>query len=150
MARSDIPKITWGGSFANTLDFGYPIDRVVTFSDPRPGFQIVRTPAGEADSWYTGEDFILEGIVKWIPTSDGTTPYGEDITGWDGSTGWRAFLAWARAQNEFRFYPDKDTGTYKTCALLDPIEGAPGLDQSTMTRNLRIAIVTTDSEFTGY
>lgn len=142
------PKITWGASFANTLNIGHPLDNPVAYPDTREGSEVVVTPAGGRDAWTTGTDEFLEADFRWIPGVDTTDPLA---TGWDGATGWAAFLDWVRDMNAFRFYPDKDGGTYYTCYLVEPLKGPPG-SESDGTRRLHMKIVDngTQGAFTGY
>ena len=150
MSISKVPKITWGASFANTLNIGWPLDNPSAHSEPGPGSEQARVGA-TVDAWITGTHEVLEGDIRWIPGSNGTTPGGLPVTGWDGGTGVKAFLEWARNGNAFRFYPDKDAGTYHTCYLLGPVDGGPGAEQDG-TRRIRIRILDdgTQGAFTGY
>jgi hypothetical protein len=147
MARATLPKITWGTSYANTLSIGYPLDQASTWSEPREGSEQAVAPSGEVDAWTVGTDEYLAGSVRWIPTSTTADPVA---TGWDGATGFSAFLAWARDMNAFRFYPDATSGTYFDAVLVEPLKGEPGLEEDGC-RTLRIKIRSTaDSPFTGY
>jgi hypothetical protein len=145
-----LPKVTWGASFANTLNIGYPLDNAVAYPEPRKGYAIVEAPSGARDSWIPGTAQRLAGDARWIPAANTTTPLA---TGWDtSSTGFAAFLTWARAQNPFRFFPDATSGTYLTCYLVEPMEGEPP-QENDGTRHLRIVIQTIETEssvFTGY
>jgi hypothetical protein len=145
MARTTIPKINWGTSFANTLNFGYPLDGAISWPEPRLGSEFRQAPSGIEDAWIVGNDYYLEGAMRWIPTANTTDPLA---TGWDGATGVSAFLAWARAKNQFRFYPDKDSGSYILSYLVAPMGGKPELGRDgTRTINLQIRSLT---EYTGY
>jgi len=145
-----LPKITWGASFANTLNIGYPLDNAVAYPVPCQGYAVVEAPSGARDSWVPGTRQRLAGDVRWIPAANVAAPLA---TGWDtASTGFAAFLTWARAQNPFRFFPDVGSGTYFTCYLIEPMEGEPPQEQDA-TRRLRLVIQTTETEsavFTGY
>ncbi len=145
MARGETPKITWGAGFVNTLTLGYPLQNAVAYSEPREGSEFTMGPSGEEDSWITGTNQYLEGGAAWIPAAD-----GGGVTGWDGATGFRAFLESARAKNDFKFFPDKDGGGNVTCRLAEPMAGAPALEQD-LTRRVLLKIRSTDdSAFTGY
>ena len=122
MALNEIPQITWGTSFANTLSFGYPLSLTRAWTADREGSEYAKGASGAQDAWITGTDAFLRGDWTWIPPSDGTDPVA---TGWDGATGVDAFLAWARQGNAFRFYPNKDVGTYIECYLVSPEGGRP-------------------------
>jgi hypothetical protein len=150
MAKGEIPKITWGASFANTWEFGYPMDAVLAYPVPRDGSEFAMSPSGEEDSWIADTDYFLDGLVRWIPIVNGTTPSGITITGWDGATGVDAALTWLRAKNVGRFFPDRGSGTYKTFTLQAPMAGKPA-QEIDATRQIALIIRATDgSAFTGY
>ena len=137
-------KITWGNSFANTLSVAYPLDDWNSTSAARQGSVFVQSLSGIEDAWIYGTDYTLSGQVRWIPTSDTDT-----ATGWDGSTGWRAFIEWARQKQQFRFYPDKDSGTYILSYLVDPIDGAHSLEPDG-TRSITLSIRNGTTAYSGY
>jgi len=139
-------RITWGASFANTLNIGYPLDDWRAYSTYREGSEFVQSYSGVRDSWVVGTDYILEGTVRWIPTSNTTTPLA---TGWDGITGWQSFLEWSRQMNEFRYYPDTNGSTFYTCYLMEPLSGEHDLEPDG-TRSIRLKIVNTSGSFVGY
>lgn len=139
-------KITWGTSFVNTLNIAYPLDDWRSYSTFREGTEFALSYSGIEDAWVTGEDYVLEGTVRWIPTSNTTTPLG---TGWDGATGWQAFLSWARQKNEFRVFPDKDSGTYFTSYLVEPLDGKHDLEPDG-TRSVRVKFRNASGSFVGY
>lgn len=143
-----VPKITWGSSFANTLNLGYPLDNATTYSENRDGSLYSMTPSGIEDAWIVGTNQILEGDLRWIPASDTTSP---TATGWNTTTtGVRAFIEWARNKNIFHWYPDKTSGTYYSCYLTDPIAGPPTIEADG-TRNIHVKLRTSDdSAFVGY
>ncbi len=142
-----IPKITWGASFANTITFGYPLDSPVGYSEPREGHETLELDSGVFDAWVKGHRQLLAGDVRWIP---GTVTTDPAATGWDGTTGWRAFLEWARGMNLFRFYPDATKGDYHSCYLIEPMSGQPEAEGDG-TRRLRLVIVdSTTNAFDGY
>lgn len=149
MGRLDIPKIEWG-SGPNTLHFGYPLDNARSWSEPGKGREYAQAPSGTRDAWIPRHEPRLVGVVRWIPTSDGTTPAGDSITGWDGSTGWRAFLEHAREMNTFDFFPDKDTASSISSYLVEPLEGNPDIEDDG-TRTFRLVIASaTGTQYTGY
>lgn len=143
-----ISRIAWGATFTNSLTLGYPIDNIVTWSQPREGSEYVRSPAGGEDAWDEGTDYYLAGDVRWIPTSDTTTPAAK---GWDGADGWRAFLEWARQKNAIRFYADTVGAptTYITSYLAEPMSGPPDIE-SDGTRKLRLVIRNTSTDYSGF
>lgn len=141
-----IPKITWGTSFANTLNIGYPLDDWNATSTFREGSEFVQSLSGVEDAWIVGTDFILKGTVRWIYTANSTNP---TQTGWDGLTGWRAFLEWARQKNAFRFFPDKDVNTYITSYLVEPLDGAHSVEPDG-TRSINLVIRNSTTAYDGY
>lgn len=150
MAAGEKAKITWGTSFANTLEFGYPLDQASSYPQPRQGSEFGQSPGGEEDSWVVATDELLSFVARWIPAATGTTPEGTTITGWDGATGFAAFLSWARAKNPFRFFPLRTSASYVTCYLMEPMQGGPQLDDQG-TRQLPMVIrSSSDAPFTGY
>ncbi len=148
MPLDKIPKITWGGSFANTLQPATPLDDPVAFTRPMDGHKVVKNPSGTQDAWHVGMEYVLEGSVRWIPSAN-TSYGGITVTGWDGATGWDAFLEWARDKNLLRFYPDKDVGSYVTCYLDGPMEGPPQ-KEGTGEGVVRLVLVNTSTKWTGY
>lgn len=150
MAAGEIPKITWGAAFANTWELGYPMDQVTAWEEPRKDSEFAMAPSGEEDSWIIATDYLLAGLARWIPISNGTTPDGTTITGWDGATGVAAALSWLQAKNTGRFYPLRTSGTYKTFIIREPMEGKPGQEIDGK-RQLSLILRATDAAaFTGY
>lgn len=99
-------RILWGATYQNALDLGYPLDGAIAGSTPREGSEWAQGNSGAEDAWITAHDQWLQGDVRWIPRDDTIIPEGRRHSGWNGTTGWRAFLEWARAKNVVRFYPD--------------------------------------------
>lgn len=144
-----IPKFTWGPAYANVLNCGFPLDNPTCYSEPRDGSETGQSTAGYEDAWTTGTDQYLEGDIRWIPKSDTTTP--AVATGWDGTTGFNAFLAWMRDKNQARFFPDNTSGTYQPVYLVEPLKGKPVTEMADGTRKISIKLRTADqSPFTGY
>jgi hypothetical protein len=144
--RLTTPKILWGAALANTLRLGYPLDNVTSGDTPRDGSSWAQTPSGVEDAWIVGTDYVLSGDVRWIPQTDTSSPLA---TGWDGATGFRAFLAWARAKNVIRFYPDAGAGTFVDSYLVDPLQGEP-LWESDGTRRITLRIRNVSTAYDGY
>lgn len=144
--RLKTPKILWGSAFANTLSIGYPLDNTIVGDEPRSGSQQVQGASGLEEAWTVGTDYVLQGDVRWIPQTDTVTPAA---TGWDGTTGFRAFLAWARDKNVIRFYPDSGAGTYIDSYLVDPM-GGQGSTESDGTRRVTLKIRNTSTAYDGY
>jgi hypothetical protein len=144
--RVTFAKILWGAGFANTLNVGYLLDNVKAGDEPRAGSAFDQAPSGVEDSWITGFDFILEAELRWIPPVNTASPVA---TGWDGTTGVRAFLAWARQKNVVRFYPDATSGTSIDCYLADPMQGY-GDVETDGTRRLPLKLRNSSTAFDGY
>lgn len=141
-----LPQITWASGSANTLVFARPIDNWAAYSKPREGSQTVQSLSGVEDAWITGTDYVLEGDVKFIPQSGSSA-----ATGWnDATTGWMAFLEWARAKNTFNWYPDKTnlSVSYESY-LVEPWNSAPITNEDT-TRTLRLVIRNSEEPYTDY
>lgn len=117
MGKFTIPKITWNG---HTTSFGYQLDNWQSYSKPRDGSEWAQSTSGVEDAWVVGRDFYLEADIRWLPSSDTTIP--AVATGWDGTTGVRAFLEWAQDKNQFAFFPDKNSGTSINSYLVEPVE----------------------------
>ena len=144
--RFKTPKITWGASFANTLNIAYPVDNVTAGDEPRAGSTFDRSVSGVEDAWIAGTDYLLTADIRWIPQVDTTTPLA---TGFDGATGVRAFLAWARQKNPLRWFPDAASGTFITCYLAEPVQGLPPAE-SDGTRKLTVTLRNVTTAFDGY
>jgi hypothetical protein len=144
--RTTFAKITWGAGFSNTLSIGYLLDNVKCGDEPRAGSFFDQAPSGVEDSWITGVDYILEAELRWIPPANTTSPLA---TGWDGTTGVRAFLAYARQKNVVRFYPDAASGTSIDCYLADPMQGH-GDVETDGTRRLPLKLRNSTVAFDGY
>lgn len=138
-----IPKIVWNG---NTIVFGYALDNVTSYSTNIDGSQTVRTENGTEYSWIPNNNYILECDVRWIPTTNGTNP---TQTGWDGATGWRAFLEYARAKNPFSFFLASTDGSGISSYLVDPLDGQHELEPDG-TRRIRLVIRNTTTAYTGF
>lgn len=146
MASYRKPKITWGSGFTGSIDIAYPLDNAVAYSKNREGSESIRTPSGVEDAWIVGIDYHLEGDIRWIPTTDTTSPVA---TGWDGAGKWQEFLEWARKKNEFRWYPDATLGTYHASYIVEPIDTPPTLEPDG-TRTIKFEIRQASSSFLGY
>lgn len=90
--------IDWGPAYANTLWVPY-FDNATSWGEPAEDHETLRMPSGYRTAWLPSEVQKLAGDVAWIPTVDTLDPYA---TGWDGTTGWRAALAWMRVHEENR------------------------------------------------
>jgi len=141
-----IPKIVWWYDYSKTLSFGYGLDNVITYSSSDENSQFALLQNASEYSWIINTFYILEADVRWIPYNDTTNPVAN---GWNTTNGWREFLEFARAKNPFRFYPDKDSATYITSYLVEPINGTHGLEIDG-TRNVRLVIRNNTTPYTGY
>lgn len=141
-----LPLIKWGTAFANTVTFGFPLDDWRAYSQPREGSVFTQASSGVEDAWILGTDYILSGVVRWIPTTDSSNP---TRTGWDGSTGWRACLEWGRQKNAVRFFPDATSGTYITSYLVEPLTGEHGLEPNGE-RSVRLVLRNSVTDYSGY
>lgn len=151
MARGKIPRITWGVSFANTIDMAVTFDRSITYSRPRQGSMGREISSGIRDSWNNGFDQILEGTVRRIPIA-----LTGGIRGWDGTVGWRAFLEDVGPKGNaqlFRWIFDVDVpGTFQTMYLLEPVDApAHFLEGGYQKRGLFLKMrADDDTPITGY
>jgi hypothetical protein len=141
-----IPRITWGANYSNTLNIGYPLDDYVSYSTYREGSEFIQTMAGVEDAWIVGTDYTLEGTLRWIPTASSTNP---TQTGWDGTTGVRAFLEWARQKNQIRFFPDTTINTHILSYLVEPLDGKHEVEPDG-TRSIRLVIRNATTPYDGY
>lgn len=146
MPQPRSPKITWGTSFANTLTIQYQLDNYRAYSKPRDGYKTRQTLSGVEDALWFGTDYMLEGEIRYVPTTNTGA-----ATGWDGVTGWMAFLEWAQLKNAFRWFPDNASGTYITSYLVDPLE-APDIriEPSDLSRTFRLVIRNATTPYTNY
>jgi hypothetical protein len=153
MSRGRIPRILWGAGFANTLQAGWPLDSALSYSEPRPGFARSTTTAGGEDSWSYGDFFFLSGVWVGVRPSAYVGGFGgRTVTGYDGATGWQAFLAWARLGNTFRFvFDDAVPGTFRECVLVEPMKGDGELDTTDYSRRIPLVMRSnTNAAFTGF
>jgi hypothetical protein len=133
--------------FPNIASFGQPLDSALAFPVPREGSEWGQADSGERDAWLIGDDERLRGVVRNIPTADTADPVA---TGWDGPTGWAAFLKWVRAMNVFRWFPDAASGAFQPCYLVEPLQGEPALEENG-DRALELVIEDADGNpFTGH
>lgn len=134
-------KIVWNG---NTLLIPWA-DTPTSWSDPREGSDWAKAPSGEEDAWITGTDYKCALTARWTPATTQTFPAAS--TGWDGATGFRAFLEYARQKNDFAFHKDA-AGAGITSRLLEPMDGEPPLE-SDGTRSIRLVVWNPTSAYDG-
>jgi len=140
-------KIVWDG---NTLLSPEPLDFALSHTNVREGSERAKAPSGTRDSWITGHDQTLAGEVRRIPGEDEVTVYGHTATGWDGATGWAAFLEYARDGGTFTFFPNKDAGTVYTCSLIQPFEENPTSESNGYRRLSLVIEDTSGTRIIGY
>lgn len=147
--RGKLPQILWESGFANTIDIGYPLDRAVSYSQPRAGANRLQGRSGVEDTWLVGFDHYLAGVLRWIPKDNTTGPIA---TGWDGATGFRAMLEWAWDGNPIRWVFDRTVpATNQDAYLVKPFADEIPELESDFTRRLPILLRTDDgSIWTGY
>lgn len=143
---NNIPKITWSDGYSKTLSFGYKMDSVVTYAPADDASQFALLQNGNEYGWIPNTSYVLEGDIRWIPFEDTTNPVAN---GWNSVDGWREFLEYARTKFPFRFYPDKDSATYITSYLVEPINGTHGLEIDG-TRRIRLVIRNNTTPYEGY
>ena len=121
MSLTTEASITWETAFANQLDLNGLADNSVSYS--KPIGETMKVTSGEEDAWTFSTEYFANFDARGIPPS--TLSGAFTATGWNGVTGFRAFLEWARDGNEFRFIPDRtDLGTFILSRLV-----APGPDE---------------------
>lgn len=136
-----------GGSIYGTqLLLGYPLDEAIAFDRPAEGSMTAFLPSGEADAWDAGTAYLLRASVRWIPRDATGTPAA---TGWDGTTGFAAFLRHCRRGNAVWFTPDiTDLTAGWTVRLEEPYDAEPALEPD-MTRTVRLLMRST-ATFDGF
>jgi hypothetical protein len=144
--RLKLAKILWGPAFANTLNIGYPFDNFASGSTPRDGSEQTQAPSGVEDAWTIGTDYLLDVVARYIPQVNTGSPVA---TGWDGATGFRAFLEWARDKNLVRLYGDAAGGAFIDCYLVDPMTDTP-TPEADGTRTIHLRFRNSASAFDGY
>lgn len=144
MSLSTIPKITWGSSFANTLAFNGLADNAVSYSKPMKGSVKIQYESNEEDAWTVDTEYFIEFDIRHIPTNNLSGSFV--ATGWDGTTGVRAFLESARDANTFRFYPDVSGSTFLVSRLVSPYDEAPQLEGSGK-RRFRMVLANVSSSY---
>ncbi len=113
MAIPKIAKVTWGASFANTWLFFSAPDTPSPLPIARGA--VHESDAGNRDFWQQRDDRELVIDVVMIPKL-----ITNSVTGFsDATTGVQEALLWMQKQNIFRFYPDKDAGSFHSCYLID-------------------------------
>lgn len=145
------PKITWWpGGAATTLVLRYPLDEACAYPRMSKGSDVQQIRSGETDAWTEDTEWCLSGSIRYIPSTDDLNGLGATIaTGWDGATGWRAFLEYCWNGGTFLFFPDGTSPTYFVAELLEPAMGDFGGDppsaESDYSRALKIVIRRADN-----
>ena len=125
-----IPRILWGPTFENVLDFGYPLFDVITDREPRQQFsRWEQGGSGVETAWIGGSDYTLQCNARFIPDGPNAAPLQSALS---GPTGWQGFLDWARAKNVIRFVPDILNPLFflDNVYLVDPLKGFGSLDSA--------------------
>jgi hypothetical protein len=112
MAIPKTSKIEWGASFANTWTFFGAPDNPLAVPVGVGALHI--SDARNVDYWDVRDDghFSCDAVAIPRDTGGGVTGYST------ASTGVYQALKWMAKGNIFRFYPDKDVGTYYTMVLI--------------------------------
>ena len=128
MGQPPLPQLLFGPTLDTVLDLPYPLDNLVTYTEPR-GSETVQYPSGTEDSWYQGTDYCLEGDVRWLPLGGPTNPGYQLTQAWSA---WEQFLALGRQRQpqRVRYVPDRTFPTnYVDGWLAEPFSGAPGAER---------------------
>lgn len=138
VTRDRLRAVCRGGEiFWTELHLGYPLDEAVSYSRPAEGSAMAFLPSGAVDAWDAGETHVLQATVRWIPRENTASPLA---TGWDGVTGFRAFLAHARRGNPCWLSPDlTDLSAGWTMHVEAPFDDAPALEVD-MTRSVALVL----------
>ena len=131
------------------LIVGDPLNQVNSFSEPRVGSRFVQASSGAEDGWIVGQDYLLEGTVRWIPFSPTVDP--RPTSGWAGAgelagvnNGWDDFFALAQDKQIFLWVPDRTKAAVNVSSyLVDPLVGGPALEAND-TRRLSLKIRSSD------
>jgi hypothetical protein len=117
-------QFLWGANRETTLQVG-GLYELVTDRIERAGSEHAQSPGGAEDSWRTGADYSADLEAQFIPHDDSDTSRSP----WSGSTGWQAFLDYARTAGTFRIVPDSDAPDFYVddCYLYDPYSGGGSL-----------------------
>lgn len=151
---SRIARIDWGAGFTGSIEFGYPLDFAKGFEENREGSVTTQFVSGEEDAWIVGTDQVLDATVRWVPATSGSlSSTGLPLSSWDGvgaeaDNGWRAFLTSARRAEQFRFFPDRDSGTFILSTLVDADE--PSIEPADGTFTFTIRIRNPITPYSGY
>lgn len=130
-------------------------DDVKAHPRPKPGSAWARGVSAE-DAWVPGVDYLLTGVLRWIPTLYLANPV---MTGWDSdgkdigcNAGVNALLKSAWDLNTVRFVPDRaDCRTYYDTLLESPREEGAEDQEEDGTRALAITLRNNaDAPFVNY
>lgn len=149
-----VPRIDWGAGFTGSIEFGYVPDFAKGFEENREGSVTTQFVSGEEDAWIVGTDQILDLVVRWVPATSGSlSTLGLPLSSWDGTgaaadNGWRAFLNSARRAEQFRFFPDRDSGTFILSTLVEA--GEPSFEPADGTFTFDLRIRNPSTAYEGY
>ena len=151
------PKITWfPGGLATPLVLRYPLDEAAAYPRMSKGSDVQQIRSGETDAWTEDTEWCLSAMVRYIPATDEVNGLGATVaTGWDGASGWRAFLEYCWNGGTFLFFPDGTTPTYFVAELLEPAmgdyAGSPPSAEPDYSRALKIVLRRSDTvPISGY
>lgn len=150
-----IPTVRWGATssgydYANELLLGYPLYDIVTDRRLRAGAMTVQRSCGQGeDGWTMGYEYRLDAVARFIP---------ENLLGLGSSAPvrstvreWQRFLDYARAKHPFRLVPDScyPNVYVDACYLEAPVTELFGPNNPRGERDVQLAIVSTDRDFTA-
>lgn len=144
--------ITWGTNFTGSLELGYALEGARQFTQNRGNkpstFQL---RSGVEVGWVRGTDFMLDGIVRWVPRESGSqTPAGNPLSAWEGPDGWDAFIQWTREANQFRWHGDRDNASGSFILSTAAEIGDPTLESADGTYTFTFRIRNPNSPYLGY
>lgn len=154
VARFDAFTVQRAGG--GLLYFGYPADAAIAGPVLRPRSRRFASGAGTEYGQRTQVIDRLQLEARWVPRLDGLTPAGHSVTGWEGASGWEAYLASAWSGTVFWFYPDQeDLVTTYPCTLEQPRPfgggGEPPFQlEPDGTRRIPLVIRSLSGPFLGY
>lgn len=144
MPLQPLPQLYFGPTLETVLDLPYPLDNLVTYTEPRHS-STEQFPSGVEDSWYHGTDYCLEGDARWLP-------YGPINPGFQQTqplSTWEQFLAYGRQRNaRVRYVPNRALPTnYVDGWLVAPFDAGPGGTEKDGTNKLHLKLRSKDRHY---